>query len=46
MVELHVHGSRSVIDGVLSALEEIPDFRMSYRGEFTKQKHTKIRNLI
>lgn len=39
MVELHVHGSRSVIDGVLSALEEIPDFRMSYRGEFTKRAY-------
>jgi tRNA modification GTPase len=38
-VELHVHGSKSVVDGVFSALDELPDFRLSYRGEFTKRAY-------
>ena len=39
MVELHVHGSKSVVDGIFSALDSFPDFRLSYRGEFTKRAY-------
>ncbi len=37
VVELHVHGGRSVIAGVLSALGEIDGFRLAEPGEFTRR---------
>lgn len=35
--ELHVHGGRAVIDGVLAALSRIPGCRMAEPGEFTRR---------
>ena len=37
VVELHVHGGRSVIDGVMGALSRINRFRMAEPGEFTRR---------
>lgn len=36
-VELHIHGGRAIIDGVLSALAKIEGCRMAEPGEFTKR---------
>ena len=35
VVELHVHGCRAVVQGVLGALANVPGTRMADRGEFT-----------
>ncbi len=35
--ELHVHGGRAVVAGVLSALSELPGFRPAEAGEFTRR---------
>ncbi|UTW59106.1 tRNA uridine-5-carboxymethylaminomethyl(34) synthesis GTPase MnmE [Kordiimonas sp. SCSIO 12603] len=37
VVELHLHGGRSVITGVLEALTEIDSLRMAEPGEFSKR---------
>ena len=37
VLELHVHGGRAVIQGVLSALGKLPGCRSAERGEFTKR---------
>jgi tRNA modification GTPase len=37
IVELHVHGGRAVIDGVMTALSCIDGFRMAEPGEFTRR---------
>lgn len=37
VVELHIHGSRAVATAVLSALAELPEFRMATPGEFTRR---------
>jgi tRNA modification GTPase len=37
MAELHVHGGRAVIAGVLAALSAIPGFRLAEPGEFTRR---------
>jgi tRNA modification GTPase len=37
VVELHVHGGRAVVDGVLSSLSHIRGFRMAEPGEFTRR---------
>ncbi len=37
VVELHVHGGRAVIAGVLDALAGLPGFRPADPGEFTKR---------
>jgi tRNA modification GTPase len=37
MAELHLHGGRSVIAGVLSALETLEGFRPAEAGEFTRR---------
>jgi tRNA modification GTPase len=37
VVEYHLHGGKSVIDGVLSALGKIDGCRMAEPGEFTKR---------
>lgn len=37
IVELQTHGSRAVINSVLSALSEIDDFRYALAGEFSKR---------
>jgi len=36
-VELHIHGGRAIIDGVLGALAKIEGCRMAEPGEFTKR---------
>ncbi len=37
VVELHLHGSRAVIDVVLRELADAPELRMAQAGEFTRQ---------
>ncbi len=37
MLELHVHGSRAVQEGVAEALLALPDVRMAQAGEFTRR---------
>jgi len=37
VVELHVHGGRAVIDGVLEALASVSDCRPAEAGEFTRR---------
>ncbi|MEX0851812.1 MAG: tRNA uridine-5-carboxymethylaminomethyl(34) synthesis GTPase MnmE [Bauldia sp.] len=37
MAELHVHGGRAVIAGVLAELERLPGFRAAEAGEFTRR---------
>lgn len=37
VVELHVHGGRAVVDGVLEALSQITAFRRAEPGEFTRR---------
>jgi tRNA modification GTPase len=37
VVELHIHGGRAVIDGVLKALSKIQNFRMAEPGEFSRR---------
>ncbi|MCV6599290.1 MAG: tRNA uridine-5-carboxymethylaminomethyl(34) synthesis GTPase MnmE [Alphaproteobacteria bacterium] len=37
VVELHIHGGRAVIDGVLKALSKIKNFRMAEPGEFSRR---------
>lgn len=37
VVELHLHGGRAVIDGVLSVLARLDGFRMAEPGEFTRR---------
>ncbi|HEY7549352.1 MAG TPA: tRNA uridine-5-carboxymethylaminomethyl(34) synthesis GTPase MnmE [Hyphomicrobiaceae bacterium] len=37
MAELHVHGGRAVVAGVLAALGGIEGFRLAERGEFTRR---------
>ena len=39
MLELHLHGGVSVTSSVLEALGSLPDFRMSYKGEFTRRSY-------
>lgn len=39
MLELHLHGGVSVTTSVLEALGSLPDFRMSYKGEFTRRSY-------
>ena len=36
-VEINCHGSKVVIRGILSALSEIPDFRLAEAGEFSRR---------
>ena len=36
MAELHVHGSKSVVQEILNVLEEFDDCRLAEPGEFTK----------
>lgn len=37
VVELHVHGGRAVVDGILSALSAMTNFRLAEPGEFTRR---------
>jgi tRNA modification GTPase len=37
IVELHLHGSRAVLAGVLAALGALPDLRLAEPGEFTRR---------
>ena len=37
MAELHLHGGRAVIAGVLGALGRLPGFRPAEAGEFTRR---------
>jgi tRNA modification GTPase len=37
MAELHIHGGRAVLGGVLGALGRLPDLRMAEPGEFTRR---------
>ncbi len=37
VVELHLHGGRAVVDGVLRALARIDGFRLAEPGEFTRR---------
>ncbi|MCT4575545.1 MAG: tRNA uridine-5-carboxymethylaminomethyl(34) synthesis GTPase MnmE [Alphaproteobacteria bacterium] len=37
VVELHIHGGRAIIDGVLKALSKINNFRMAEPGEFSRR---------
>jgi tRNA modification GTPase len=37
VVELHIHGGRAVIDGVLNALSKIDNFRIAEPGEFSRR---------
>ena len=37
VVELHLHGGRAVVTGVLSALARLPDLRAAAPGEFTRR---------
>jgi len=37
VVELHIHGGRAVIDGVLEALSKIDNFRLAEPGEFSRR---------
>lgn len=37
VAELHLHGGRAVIDGVLSCLGRIPGLRLAEPGEFTRR---------
>jgi tRNA modification GTPase len=44
VAELHVHGGRAVIDGVLAALAAMPGLRLAEPGEFTRRafEHGKL----
>ncbi len=44
VVELHVHGGRAVVAGVLAALGRLPELRLAEPGEFTRRafEHGKI----
>lgn len=44
VVELHVHGGRAVVDGVMGALSRMDGFRMAEPGEFTRRafEHSKM----
>ncbi len=37
VVELHLHGGRAVVAGVLAAFGSLPGFRAAERGEFTRR---------
>jgi tRNA modification GTPase len=37
VAELHIHGGRAVLQGVLEALGALPDFRLAEPGEFTRR---------
>ena len=37
VLELHVHGGRAVISGILEALSDLPDLRPAEPGEFTRR---------
>ena len=37
VVELHVHGGRAVVHGILGALGKLPGLRLASRGEFTRR---------
>jgi tRNA modification GTPase len=37
VAELHVHGGRAVVEGVMDALATLPSTRMAERGEFTRR---------
>ena len=37
VAELHLHGGRAVVDGVLSSLGRIPGLRLAEPGEFTRR---------
>jgi tRNA modification GTPase len=37
IVELHIHGGKAVIDGVLQALGKIDNFRLAMPGEFSRR---------
>ncbi len=37
VVEIHCHGSRAVINQLLSVLSRLPDYRMAEAGEFTRR---------
>ncbi len=37
VAELHLHGGRAVVDGVLKALSTLPDLRPAEPGEFTRR---------
>ncbi|KZD12835.1 tRNA uridine-5-carboxymethylaminomethyl(34) synthesis GTPase MnmE [Oceanibaculum pacificum] len=37
VVELHLHGGRAVIAGVIEALSALPDLRLAEPGEFTRR---------
>jgi tRNA modification GTPase len=37
VLELHIHGGRAVMEGVLSALSIMPDLRPAEAGEFTRR---------
>jgi tRNA modification GTPase len=37
VVELHVHGSRAVVESVMQHLSSLPATRMAERGEFTQR---------
>jgi tRNA modification GTPase len=37
VVELHVHGGRAVVDGVMGALSRMDGFRVAEPGEFTRR---------
>lgn len=39
MVELHLHGGRAVVAGVLGALSRIPGLRQAEAGEFTRRAY-------
>ena len=36
VVELHCHGGRATVDGVLEALDGVEGLRAAERGEFTR----------
>jgi tRNA modification GTPase len=37
IVEIHCHGGRAVVDGLLDALKVLPDLRAAQAGEFTRR---------
>jgi tRNA modification GTPase len=37
VAELHVHGGRAIIAGVIAALTALPGFRLAERGEYTRR---------
>ena len=44
VAELHLHGSRAVLDAVTAVLRALPDFRLAEPGEFTRRgfEHGKL----